>query len=211
MNDWEYVRKDYKIKEHLGSGTYGAVYKVKHRETKKEYAAKYLKEFLNHEVVARMMVREITILRKLSKIKSNIFSTKLYDIILAGSEDSFESVFLIMELQSGDLKSLMDTKNLVFDEEHAIIVLYNLLCALNFVHSANIMHRDIKPSNILINSSCQVKLCDFGMARTFNDSSKGKGGAMDMLQNSMTALDIEEDGTKTTTNNKSLAPSTPKR
>ena len=31
MNDWEYVRKDYKIKEHLGSGTYGAVYKVKHR------------------------------------------------------------------------------------------------------------------------------------------------------------------------------------
>lgn len=211
MNDWEYVRKDYKIKEHLGSGTYGAVYKVKHRETKKEYAAKYLKEFLNHEVVARMMVREITILRKLSKIKSNIFSTKLYDIILAGSEDSFESVFLIMELQSGDLKSLMDTKNLVFDEEHAIIVLYNLLCALNFVHSANIMHRDIKPSNILINSSCQVKLCDFGMARTFNDSSKGKGGTMDMLQNSMTALDIEEDGTKTTTNNKSLAPSTPKR
>lgn len=211
MNDWEYVRKDYKIKEHLGSGTYGAVYKVKHRETKKEYAAKYLKEFLNHEVVARMMVREITILRKLSKIKSNIFSTKLYDIILAGSEDSFESVFLIMELQSGDLKSLMDTKNLVFDEEHAIIVLYNLLCALNFVHSANIMHRDIKPSNILINSSCQVKLCDFGMARTFNDSSKGKEGAMDMLQNSMTALDIEEDGTKITANNKSLALSTPKR
>ena len=167
MNDWEYVRKDYKIKEHLGSGTYGAVYKVKHRETKKEFAAKYLKEFMEHESVARMMVREITILRKLSKIKSNIFSTKLYDIILAGSEDSFDSVFLIMELQSGDLKSLMDTKNLVFDEEHAIIVLYNLLCALNFVHSANIMHRDIKPSNILINSSCQVKLCDFGMARTF--------------------------------------------
>ena len=169
MNDWEYVRKDYKIKEHLGSGTYGAVYKVKHRETKVEYAAKYLKEFIHHEVVARMMVREISILRKLSKVKSNIFTTHLYDIILAGPDDTFESLFLIMELQSGDLKALMDTKNLVFEEEHALIVLYNTLCALNFLHSAKVMHRDIKPSNILINSSCQVKLCDFGMARTLDE------------------------------------------
>jgi serine/threonine protein kinase len=62
----------------------------------------------------------------------------------------------------------MDTKNLVFEEEHALIVLYNMLCALNFLHSAKVMHRDIKPSNILINSSCQVKLCDFGMARTLD-------------------------------------------
>ena len=190
--DWEYLRKDYKIKEHLGSGTYGAVYKVKHRETKKEYAAKYLKEFLNHPIVARMMVREITILRKLSKVKKNIFSTQLFDIILAGDEESFESVFLIMELQSGDLKSLMDTKDLAFDEEHATVVLYNILCALNYVHSANIMHRDIKPSNILINDSCQVKLCDFGMARTFfeEESSVDDNGAG--LSKYLTAMELEE-------------------
>ena len=34
MNDWEYVQKDYKLKENLGSGSYGTVYKVKHRKTK---------------------------------------------------------------------------------------------------------------------------------------------------------------------------------
>lgn len=62
MNDWEYVRKDYKIKEHLGTGTYGAVYKVRHRTTKVEYAAKYIKDIFNHEVVSRMTVREIHIL-----------------------------------------------------------------------------------------------------------------------------------------------------
>ena len=175
MNDWEYVRKDYKLKEHLGSGSYGAVYKVKHRKTKIEYACKYLKEFMHHECVARMMVREITILRKLTKVKSNIFTTRLHDIILAGPDDTFESVFLIMELEPSDLKDLMESKDLVFEEEHALIVLYNTLCALNFLHSAKIMHRDIKPGNILVNSSCQVKICDFGMARTLNEDLKLTG------------------------------------
>ena len=47
-----------------------------------------------------------------------------------------------------------------------IIILYNILCSVNFLHSANVIHRDIKPANILINSECEVKICDFGMART---------------------------------------------
>lgn len=40
-----------------------------------------------------------------------------------------------------------------------------MLCALNFIHSANIMHRDIKPANILFNNDCTIKLCDFGLSR----------------------------------------------
>ena len=50
-------------------------------------------------------------------------------------------------------------------EDHIIIILYNQLCALNFIHSANILHRDLKPSNFLIDSLCSVKLCDFGLSR----------------------------------------------
>ena len=45
-------------------------------------------------------------------------------------------------------------------------VVYNTLCALAFLHEANVMHRDLKPANILINSDCNVKLCDFGLSRT---------------------------------------------
>ena len=37
---------------------------------------------------------------------------------------------------------------------------------MNYLHTANIMHRDIKPANILVDGDCQVKLCDFGLART---------------------------------------------
>jgi serine/threonine protein kinase len=51
------------------------------------------------------------------------------------------------------------------EQQHIVTMLYNQLCALNFLHSANIMHRDLKPGNFLINSSCHVKLCDFGLSR----------------------------------------------
>lgn len=139
-------------------------------------------------------------------MKSNIYTTHLHDLILAGSEDSFESVFLIMELQSGDLKSLMDTKNLIFEEEHALIVLYNTLCAINFLHSAKVIHRDIKPSNILVNSNCQVKICDFGMARYLDN---------ELLDKTKTAVDTNDNDKieKSPTNDRELKdkPKNPKK
>jgi mitogen-activated protein kinase 1/3 len=53
-----------------------------------------------------------------------------------------------------------------FSDMHVMVILYNLLCALNYIHTANLMHRDLKPANILINDECAVKLCDFGLSRT---------------------------------------------
>ena len=55
--------------------------------------------------------------------------------------------------------------NTELEESHVITILYNQLCALNFIHSANIIHRDLKPANFLIDSECNVKICDFGLAR----------------------------------------------
>lgn len=45
------------------------------------------------------------------------------------------------------------------------VILYNLICGIKYLHSANIMHRDIKPNNILIDSNCNIKFCDFGLSR----------------------------------------------
>ena len=44
--------------------------------------------------------------------------------------------------------------------------MYNMLCSVNYVHSANLIHRDLKPSNFLMNFDCIPKLCDFGLARS---------------------------------------------
>ncbi len=42
---------------------------------------------------------------------------------------------------------------------------HQMLCALKYMHTANVLHRDLKPSNILLNADCSLKLCDFGLAR----------------------------------------------
>jgi len=51
-------------------------------------------------------------------------------------------------------------------EEHVKILLYNQLCSLKFLHSANLVHRDIKPANLLLDDQCRVMVCDFGLARS---------------------------------------------
>mmetsp|Transcript_19415 Transcript_19415/g.29821 ORF Transcript_19415/g.29821 Transcript_19415/m.29821 type:complete len:143 (-) Transcript_19415:425-853(-) len=48
-------------------------------------------------------------------------------------------------------------------------ILYGLLSALDFLHSAKVVHRDIKPANILIDNDLNIKLCDFGLARTLSE------------------------------------------
>lgn len=48
--------------------------------------------------------------------------------------------------------------------------LYQLLRGLKYIHSANVLHRDLKPSNLLLNSNCDLKICDFGLARTTSET-----------------------------------------
>lgn len=72
-----------------------------------------------------------------------------------------------MEYFNRDVSEMM---NMVqpqhLSEEHIQHIMYNLLCSINFLHSFGVVHRDIKPGNILVNDACQVKLCDFGLARS---------------------------------------------
>jgi mitogen-activated protein kinase 1/3 len=99
---------------------------------------------------------------------NNTFTTKIYDII--ASED-YKSIFIVQELFQTDLKKILNSvSNMVFTEELLIKIFYNILCALNFIHTANVMHRDIKPANILVDSNCNVKICDFGLSRTQQSS-----------------------------------------
>ncbi|TGZ74802.1 hypothetical protein CRM22_000747 [Opisthorchis felineus] len=64
-------------------------------------------------------------------------------------------------------------KGNILKEIHKTYIFYQLLRAVKFIHSANVIHRDLKPSNVLLDSDCHVKLCDFGLTRSLSSPSTG--------------------------------------
>ena len=106
-------------------------------------------------------------------MKNNVFTIKIHDIILPlEDEDSdrpFDHLFLVMDFEKLDFKKLFSSSNpKELQEDNVVLILYNLLCAINYLHSANIIHRDIKPANLLISENSAVKICDFGLSRSIN-------------------------------------------
>lgn len=53
----------------------------------------------------------------------------------------------------------------LLQEVHKRYIIYQVLIALKYLHSAELVHRDLKPSNLLLNSDCLTKVCDFGLVR----------------------------------------------
>ena len=102
-------------------------------------------------------------------MKGNIFTTHLIDVIYPPKLEE-DYVFLVMDYTESDLKNVLKTaKSICFTEAHVKTMIYNILSAINFMHSANVLHRDLKPANILIDDKCQIKICDFGFSRTLTE------------------------------------------
>lgn len=53
-------------------------------------------------------------------------------------------------------------------DAHFQSFIYQTLCGLKYIHSANVLHRDLKPGNLLVNADCELKICDFGLARGYS-------------------------------------------
>lgn len=82
--------------------------------------------------------------------------------------EKFHSFFLIQDAHLTDLGTLIESvrNGTILDENHVKAILYNTLCAINFVHSSNVMHRNITPAHILVDGDSNVRLTGFGCSRT---------------------------------------------
>ena len=113
------------------------------------------------DVDCKRILRELHLLRQLQ----HPFCVELVDIIKPRNLQNFDTVYVVLGLSESDLKKVI--KSAIFLEtKHIATVVYNLLCGLKYLHSANILHRDLKPANVLINEDCSVQIADFGLSRS---------------------------------------------
>jgi len=71
---------------------------------------------------------------------------------------------LVFEFMETDLHAVIRAN--ILEDIHKRFTIYQLLKALKYMHSAEVLHRDMKPSNLLLNSECLMKVADFGLARS---------------------------------------------
>ncbi|CAM9476144.1 unnamed protein product [Pylaiella littoralis] len=150
----------YELIKPVGRGAYGVVISALNTENGQKVAIKKVTRAFDDLVDAKRILREITLLRKFSH--GNIIS--IVDILVPPSPEEFEDVYIVSDLMETDLHRIINSRQ-ELTPEHVQYFLYQILRALKYMHSSNVLHRDLKPSNLLLNSNCDLKVCDLGLAR----------------------------------------------
>jgi len=150
----------YEFIKTIGNGAYGVVISANDTSTDTKVAIKKITNAFDDLVDAKRIVREIRLLRSLSH--ENVI--KIVDILPPTSVEDFNDVYIVSELMETDLHKVIYSRQ-ALSNDHIQYFLYQLLCAMKYIHSASVIHRDLKPSNILLNANCDLKICDFGLSR----------------------------------------------
>lgn len=148
----------------LGKGAYGVVCSAKDSKSGHKRAIKKITQAFENSTDARRTLREIMLLQHLKH--ENIIA--LVDMMRPAHIEEFNDVYLVYELMDTDLHQIIRSAQPLSDE-HCQYFIYQILRGLKYVHSANVLHRDLKPSNLLLNANCDLKICDFGLARTASE------------------------------------------
>jgi len=145
----------------LGTGTFGRVLLVKHKDTGKFYALKTLKK------------REVVRLKQVDHVKNEkqILLSIRHDFIVnmyAAFQDETNLYMLMEYVQGGELFSHL-RKAGRFPTDTARVYAAEVVLALEYLHSLNILYRDLKPENLLLSDSGHIKIADFGFAKHVED------------------------------------------
>lgn len=154
----KHVLKKYEVSQKLGKGAYGVVWKAVDKKTRAVVALKKIFDAFQNATDAQRTFREIMFLQELSD-HDNII--KLLNVLKAEND---RDIYLVFEFMETDLHAVIRAS--ILEDIHKQYIMYQLLKAIKYMHSANVLHRDMKPSNLLLNSECFLKVADFGLARS---------------------------------------------
>jgi len=156
----QHVLERYELIQKLGKGAYGIVWKALDRKYKQIVALKKVFDAFHNATDAQRTYREVMFLQELNGHENII---RLRNIIKA---ENNKDLYLVFDHMEADLHHVIRAG--ILEDIHKQYVIYQLLKGMKYIHSAGLIHRDLKPANILINSDCQIKIGDFGLARSVN-------------------------------------------
>ncbi|KAK4704769.1 serine/threonine protein kinase SCH9, partial [Phenoliferia sp. Uapishka_3] len=151
VNDFDFLRM-------IGKGTFGRVFQVRKKDTKRIYAMKVLSK---REIVAKKEVAHTIGERKILQRSDG-------SPFLLGLKFSFQSdtdLYLVMDYKSGGELFHHLQKEGRFTEDRARFYTAEIVLAFEHLHKYDIVYRDLKPENILLDATGHIVLCDFGLSK----------------------------------------------
>jgi len=155
----------YEIRSKLGEGGMGAVYLVRHKDLKQDFALK----LLHPHIASNDSFRE----RFLREAKAATAFTHKHAIQIRDFGHDGEALYMTMDFSRGrSLKAILE-KDGALPEVRTAKITHQVLLALREAHAAGLIHRDLKPENIMIESRKNddfVRILDFGIAKIVGDA-----------------------------------------
>jgi len=161
----------YTVQKYLGSGSYGVVVSALTPDSS-PVAVKKIANVFKNDTTAKRTVREVLLMMHMRH--DNVIG--ISDLMAASGPDGTggTDLYVVSELMDTDLHKVIRSPQPLSDQ-HVQYFLYQTLRGLKYVHSANILHRDIKPSNLLVNENCDLRVTDFGLARSVSPEAAARG------------------------------------
>lgn len=141
----------------ISNGAYGAVYLVKHKQTKQRFA---MKKICKHNLILRNQVEQVFAERDILSFADNPFV-----VSMCCSFETKKYLCLVMEyVEGGDCATLLKAIG-PLPSDMARFYFAETVLAVEYLHSYGIVHRDLKPDNLLITALGHIKLTDFGLSK----------------------------------------------
>ncbi|CBF74417.1 hypothetical protein AN4238.2 [Aspergillus nidulans FGSC A4] len=170
---------DFQILKLIGKGTFGQVYQVKKKDTRRIYAMKVLSK--------KVIIQKKEVAHTVGERNILVRTAMAASPFIVGLKFSFQTptdLYLVTDYMSGGELFWHLQKEGRFQEPRAKFYIAELIMALQHLHDHDIVYRDLKPENILLDANGHIALCDFGLSKanlTQNDTTNTFCGTTEYL------------------------------